>query len=164
MENDGLLNIHHTLPSLFNELRKTIDSSSLALNKLDALAVIGITRPETLWTTFFFMLWYWSLMKLICSRPNLESSHTRLFTASTAKFLFKTLHLETDTFDIELTFIAELLRIPVIEVSVPITWESTLDLSLLEKLMKTLTMARDTLILRLAYLLELWQIEMTNGS
>ena len=167
VENDGLFNIRHTLPNLFNELRNTIDSSSSLLHKFGALAVTGTTTSETIWTTNVFMQRYWWLMKLICSRQNIESSHTRLFAANTAKFLFNSLHLETDTFDIELIFMAELLRIPIVEVPVQITKESNvltsnlnLPVLLLEKLMKTLTMARDTLILRIAYLLEIWHIDM----
>ena len=171
VENEGLWNIYHTLPNLLNELRYTMDSSSSLLNKFGAVAVINTTDTKATWLPNYFMQWYWWSMKLICSRHTLQSPHTRLFPANTAKFLFKSLHLETDTFDIELVFMAELLKIPIVEVPLPVTITQEQDSNvltfnhfqpvlLLDHTIMTVTMARDTLILRIAYLLEIWQIEM----
>ena len=146
-----------------------MDSSSSLLNKFGAVAVIGTAKAEATWPTIYFMQWYAWLMKVICSRETLQSPHTRLFTANTAKYLFKSLHLETNMYDIELLFMAELLKIPIIEVHVPVTTtlESNvltsylfLPVWLLEHLLKIVTMARDALMLRIAYLFEIWHIDM----
>ncbi|CAM9286513.1 unnamed protein product, partial [Ectocarpus fasciculatus] len=82
----------------------------------------------------------------------------KLFTRSTAKILFTLMHLDRWSFDIELVFLAEALRIPMTEVAV--NWHevdgSKLIQSKFDIVVTSLTMARDMLCVRLCHAFKIW--------
>eukprot|EP01033_Poteriospumella_lacustris_P000542 gene542-367_t len=84
----------------------------------------------------------------------------KLFTKEAAKLIFPNMHTRRWAFDIEMIIIAESLGIPIKEV--PVNWRevegSKLIVTKMDIVTTSLTMARDIIAIRLAYLLGYWQL------
>ena len=84
----------------------------------------------------------------------------KLFTRSTARFLFSNLHMEGWSFDIELILLAERYGIPISEVGV--MWTeiegSKLIQSKLDLVKAAVFMARDIICVRIAYFINIWRV------
>lgn len=82
----------------------------------------------------------------------------KLFTRATARRVFPVLHLQRWSFDMELIFLLEQLRIPITEVAV--RWEEIPGSKLIQKtsdiVFVSINMLRDLLCMRLSYLLGIW--------
>jgi dolichyl-phosphate beta-glucosyltransferase len=103
---------------------------------------------------------HWLVM-LLCTRQVQDTQcGFKLFTSETAKILFQNLHLYRWAFDIELIYQAEALGIPMREVAV--NWREVEGSKLIRRkidvITTSLTMARDMLCVRLAYVLGLWKL------
>lgn len=83
----------------------------------------------------------------------------KLFTRDTARTIFAALHTRRWAFDIEVIVIAEALGIPIKEVSV--NWRevegSKLIVTKMDVVTTSLTMARDIVAIRMAYLFGFWR-------
>lgn len=101
------------------------------------------------------------LVTILCTK-NIEDTQCgfKLFTNQAAKILFRNLHLRRWAFDIELIYQAEALGIQMKEISV--NWRevegSKLIQSKADVVITSITMARDMLAVRLAYLFGLWKL------
>eukprot|EP01038_Epipyxis_sp_PR26KG_P011306 gene11306-15167_t len=101
------------------------------------------------------------LVTVLCTK-NIRDTQCgfKLFTHHAADLLFGNLHLLRWAFDIELIYLAEMLNIPMIEVAV--NWHevsgSKLIQTKLDVIKTSLTMARDMLCVRLAYLTNFWTV------
>ena len=80
----------------------------------------------------------------------------KLFTRRTAAILFKNLNLKRWCFDVEILYMATLLKIPIVEVS--INWQE-IEGSKLSILDSSLTMARDLVLIKFCYLFGVWSID-----
>lgn len=82
----------------------------------------------------------------------------KLFTRATAGLLFSNLHLERWAFDVEIIYLAERLGIPIAEVSV--SWHevagSKLITSKWDVVTTSVSMAKDMVTVKCAYMLGLW--------
>jgi dolichyl-phosphate beta-glucosyltransferase len=82
------------------------------------------------------------------------------FISGAAKALFSNLHLFGWAFDIELIYMAEKLRIPIVEI--PVTWRevdgSKLIRNKLDSITTSLTMASDIICVWLAYTCGVWTL------
>lgn len=79
----------------------------------------------------------------------------KLFTRSTARKLFTSLHVERWAFDVELLFLAERLKVPMTEVAV--RW-TEIDGSKLTPFWSWLQMGVDLFMIWLRYLIGAWRI------
>ncbi len=70
--------------------------------------------------------------------------------------VFPVQHIERWAFDVELLYLAARFGIPMVEV--PVSWHEV-DGSTLDPLTATLQMARDIFIIRVAYVLGIWQYD-----
>jgi len=77
----------------------------------------------------------------------------KLFSRKSAQLVFPNLHIERWAFDFELLYLAQRMKIPMIEI--PINWVEIAG-SKLSPVQASIQMARDLLRVRLAYLLGLW--------
>jgi dolichyl-phosphate beta-glucosyltransferase len=99
-------------------------------------------------------------VKLFCTNQIQDTQcGFKLFTRTAARVLFSNLHLRRWAFDIEIIHVAERLQIPMKEIA--ISWReiegSKLIRTKLDVVTTSLSMARDILCVRLAYLLGLWR-------
>lgn len=83
----------------------------------------------------------------------------KLFTRRSARLLFLNLHLEGWVFDIELLYLADLMRVPIAEEAVAWTEVdgSKLIQNKLDIVFTSARMARDMLCMRLAYYTKIWK-------
>jgi hypothetical protein len=77
----------------------------------------------------------------------------KLFTRAAARRIFPAQHIERWAFDVELVHLAARLRVPVAEV--PVAWHEVAG-SKVELASASLQMARDVLVIRIAYALGWW--------
>ena len=77
----------------------------------------------------------------------------KLFTRAAARPLFKSLHVERWAFDVELIYIAQCLKMPIVEVAV--NWKE-IDGSKIVPLWSGLQMGKDLLLVRLRYMFRIW--------
>ena len=91
---------------------------------------------------------------------NVYESYDVLLFSGAAKALFSNLHLFGWAFDIELIYMAERLRIPIVEM--PVTWRevdgSKLIRNKLDIITTSLTMARDIICVWVAYNCGVWTL------
>ena len=80
----------------------------------------------------------------------------KLFTRKTAQLLFPNQHVERWAFDVELLFLAQTLRVPMVEVEV--NWTEVPG-STLTPLAASVQMGKDLVRIRSAYLLQIWTID-----
>merc|ERR1712226_315328 len=80
----------------------------------------------------------------------------KLFSRSCAISLFSTLHVERWAFDVELLYMAEQMKIPMVEVAV--NW-TEIDGSKLVPVFSWIQMGKDILLIRLRYMLGIWTIQ-----
>ncbi|CAD8137276.1 unnamed protein product [Paramecium pentaurelia] len=80
----------------------------------------------------------------------------KLFTRNTSAILFRVLHLERWAFDVELFMIAQKYKVPVSEL--PVKWEDV-EGSHLNVVEASIQMARDFLLVRILYLLNIWNFK-----
>ncbi|KAG8854880.1 dolichyl-phosphate beta-glucosyltransferase [Tulasnella sp. 330] len=78
----------------------------------------------------------------------------KLFTRSSARVLFQSLHLHGWVFDVELLLLAQRLDIPVVEV--PIEWQE-IDGSKMSLMRDSINMGKDVLLLRANYTIGRWR-------
>jgi dolichyl-phosphate beta-glucosyltransferase len=79
----------------------------------------------------------------------------KLFTRSAAAELFPRIHVERWAFDIELLYLAELMRIPIKEVGVE--WKE-IDGSKINPFQASFEMGRDIILVWFRYLFGIWKI------
>lgn len=110
------------------------------------------------WYRNVLMYGFHALVMFLCGGHGVRDTQCgfKLFTRRTARILFSTLHIERWAFDVELLMIAARLRIPIVEVAVKWT---EIDGSKLNVLASTIQMLRDLVLIRMCYLLRLWEIE-----
>lgn len=107
------------------------------------------------------------LVMILCTRQIQDTQcGFKLFAASTARRLFGNLHLYRWAFDIEVIYQAEALGVPMKEVAV--NWTevegSKLITRKLDVVTTSLTMARDMLCVRCAYLFGIWALPSLESS
>lgn len=107
------------------------------------------------------------LVSILCTKTIKDTQcGFKLFTRNTARILFRELHLERWAFDVELFFVAEKYKIPMVEISV--TWQEIEGSKLIQSkfdIIKTaVVMARDMLCVKLAYDLGLWKMHTNNSE
>ena len=168
VDGDGATDIT-ALPRLYRELRRIEVINSAISGNTEPLGIAIGSRAhleeKSVSTRAFYrtvlMRGFHLLVMLLCTQ-NVRDTQCgfKLFTKQTAKMLFDILHLEGWAFDIELIFVGEQLGIPMREVAV--SWEevdgSKLIQSKADVIITSLTMARDMLTVRLAYLFGLWKM------
>lgn len=105
---------------------------------------------------FHFLVWF------LCVR-NIRDTQCgfKLFTRKSAQYIFEALHVERWAFDVEMLYIAEMLKIPVSEVAVE--WQE-IEGSKIVPIWSWLEMGRDLLLISLRYKLGIWKIMKTNSK
>jgi len=78
----------------------------------------------------------------------------KLFSRKAAQLLFPNQHIERWAFDVELLYLAQQMRIPIVEV--PVNWREVPG-SKLGPVEASISMARDLVRIRLAYILGIWR-------
>jgi dolichyl-phosphate beta-glucosyltransferase len=97
-----------------------------------------------------------TLVKILCVQGIKDTQcGFKLFTREAAYILFSSLHIERWAFDIELLFIAKKLHFQISEVAVK--WQE-IDGSKLNVVDASLQMARDMVLIRALYMLQVWKI------
>lgn len=85
----------------------------------------------------------------------------KLFSREAALRLFSSLHIDRWAFDVELMYLAVLLDIPVVEI--PVNWRE-IDGSKVDLFSSTFQMARDILMIRIAYMCRIWRPKLTPAD
>ena len=160
---DGATDIED-LDSLYSNLINTTNNSpnnqSIAVGSRAHLQESSVAKRSLLRTILMYGFHF--LVVMLCS------SHVRdtqcgfkLFSRPAAKILFQTLHLERWAFDVELIYVAESCKIPIIEL--PVRWHEVEGSKLIQNkfdvITTSLTMARDMFCVRMSYLLGIWRIK-----
>ncbi|KAI9301590.1 nucleotide-diphospho-sugar transferase [Cunninghamella echinulata] len=83
----------------------------------------------------------------------------KLFTRKTAQLIFPNMHVERWIFDIECLMIAQLQKVPIVEVQV--NWHE-IDGSKVNLITDSVQMARDLFLIRLNYVLGFWKVKKLN--
>jgi len=97
------------------------------------------------------------LVKSLCVKGIMDTQcGFKLFTRQSAQRLFSNLHIIRWAFDVELLYVAQLLRMPISEI--PVTW-TEIEGSHLSVVSASLQMAKDLIRIRLLYLLGLWKLK-----
>lgn len=118
------------------------------------------------WYRTILMKGFHVLVTILCTR-NIHDTQCgfKLFTNHVAKLLFSNLHLNRWAFDIEIIYQAESLGIHLDEVSV--NWREVEGSKLIQNrfdiVTTSLTMARDMLAVRLAYVLGFWRVPVISS-
>ncbi len=102
------------------------------------------------------MMGFHALIQLLLGGSGIEDTQCgfKLFSRAAAAKLFPVLHIERWAFDVELVFLAGRKGVPMAEV--PVTWHEVAG-SKLDPASATIQMARDIIVIRLAYLTGLWK-------
>jgi dolichyl-phosphate beta-glucosyltransferase len=104
-----------------------------------------------------FLMWgFHTLIGLLLGGTSVRDSQCgfKLFTRSSASRLFSALHIERWAFDVELVYLIARLRLPLVEV--PVQWHEVGGSKVGNLASAALQMARDTIVVRLAYALGWW--------
>ncbi len=109
------------------------------------------------WIRNFLMHGFNTLVKFLCVQGIKDTQcGFKLFNRGAAYVLFSSLHIQRWAFDIELLFIARQLQFQITEVAV--NWQE-IDGSKLSVIDASLQMARDMILIRCMYLLQVWRIK-----
>ncbi|XP_017047802.1 dolichyl-phosphate beta-glucosyltransferase [Drosophila ficusphila] len=115
----------------------------------DAIATRSLFRT-ILMHGFHFLVWLFAVRSIRDTQCGFK-----LFTRTTARKLFTSLHVERWAFDVELLYLAEKLKLPMSEVAV--RW-TEIDGSKLTPFWSWLQMGRDLFMIWLRYLVGAWRI------
>ncbi|XP_053564410.1 dolichyl-phosphate beta-glucosyltransferase [Bombina bombina] len=130
-----------------------ISCGSRAHLEKDSIAQRSMFRTVLMYG-FHFLVWF------LCVRGVKDTQcGFKLFTREAAARTFTALHVDRWAFDVELLYIAQLLKIPVTEVAV--NW-TEIEGSKLVPFWSWLQMGRDLLFIRLRYLTGVWKIDTTG--
>ncbi|XP_073198476.1 dolichyl-phosphate beta-glucosyltransferase isoform X6 [Lepidochelys kempii] len=105
---------------------------------------------------FHFLVWFLCVKEIRDTQCGFK-----LLTREAASRTFSALHIERWAFDVELLYIAQLLKIPIAEVAV--NW-TEIDGSKLVPFWSWLQMGRDLLFIRLRYLTGAWRLETSKSN
>lgn len=113
------------------------------------------------WYRTILMKGFHFLVTILCTRQIQDTQcGFKLFTRNVAKPIFQNLHLYRWAFDIELIYQAEQLGVPIREV--PVNWREVEGSKLITKkwdvVTTSLTMARDMLAVKIAYVFGIWKL------
>lgn len=155
---DGATDISD-LDSLYHELLIT-ETIGIAIGSRAHLSKNSVATRA--WHRTILMYGFHALVRIFCSAKVKDTQcGFKLFSRDAAKVVFASLHLERWAFDVELIYVAESLKIPIIEL--PVHWHevdgSKLIQSKIDIITTSLTMARDMFCVRLAYLLGIWKVK-----
>ena len=97
------------------------------------------------------------VLRLLLGGSDVEDTQCgfKLFSRAAARELFSVLHIVRWAFDVELVYIAARLGVPMVEV--PVAWQEIAG-SKLDPATASLQMARDIIVIRIAYLLGWWTL------
>jgi len=102
------------------------------------------------------------IVALLCVRDVRDTQcGFKLFTRDSARLLFTVLHIERWAFDVELLYLAQYHRMPIVEV--PVTWTEIAG-SKVDPMWDSLKMARDLFKIRLMYLFGIWSHDASRVS
>jgi len=95
---------------------------------------------------------------VIAGVPNIKDTQCgfKLFSRKAAHLLFPNLHIERWAFDVELLYLAQFHKIPVVEA--PVNWREIAG-SKLSPLASSVQMALDLARIRLRYLFGIWKVQ-----
>lgn len=105
-----------------------------------------------------FLSWgFHGVINLLLGGSSIEDTQCgfKLFSRAAARELFSVLHIERWAFDVELVYIAARRGIPMVEV--PVVWQEIAG-SKLDPASASIQMARDIIVIRIAYMLGWWQL------
>lgn len=156
------------LESMFMHMHHLEIESANGLHKGPAGIVIGSrahmakeSMAKRAWYRTILMKGFHMLVMLFATR-NIQDTQCgfKLFTKDAARLIFPAMHTRRWAFDIEMIVIAESLGIPIKEV--PVNWRevegSKLIVTKMDIITTSLTMARDIIAIRVAYLFGFWHL------
>ena len=104
-----------------------------------------------------FLMWgFHTFIQLMLGGSGIEDTQCgfKLFSRPAARLLFPVQHIDRWAFDVELVFLANRLKVPMVEV--PVNW-AEVDGSKIDLSSDALKMARDITAIRIAYALGVWK-------
>jgi dolichyl-phosphate beta-glucosyltransferase len=166
-DSDGATEIAD-LEDLFAQMNHLEIEAAHGLHRGPAGIVVG-SRAHLAKESMAKRAWYrtilmkgFHLLVMLFATQNVQDTQCgfKLFTKEAARLVFPAMHTRRWAFDIEMIVIAESLGIPIKEV--PVNWRevegSKLIVTKLDIITTSLTMARDIIAIRLAYLLGFWEL------
>jgi dolichyl-phosphate beta-glucosyltransferase len=165
-DSDGATEITD-LESLFAQMHRLEVEAARGLHHRGPAGIVVGSRAhmatesmaKRAWYRTILMKGFHCLVMLFATRKVKDTQcGFKLFTRDAARLVFPAMHTRRWAFDIEMIVIAESLGIPIKEV--PVNWRevegSKLIVTKLDIVTTSLTMARDIIAIRLAYLLGYW--------